>query len=84
MTFYKFTSCFAFSAYVTSSTSTSYLFELLQVLVQLQIVQDDGDKKTQQDLKCDTRTRVRLRAVQKKPKKKQKNTSNHVNVKSAD
>lgn len=36
------------------SGSTFYLFELLQVFIQLQIVQDDGNEKTEQDLKCNT------------------------------
>lgn len=42
------------------STSTSYLFELLQVFIQLQIIQDDGNEKTEQDLKCNTRARMKL------------------------
>lgn len=42
----------------TESLSTSYLFELLQVFVQLQIVQDDGNEKTEQDLKHNTGTRL--------------------------
>lgn len=50
--------------------STSYLFQLLQVLIQLQIVQDDGNEKTEQDLKRSTKTRVKLCAVKKKAKQK--------------
>ena len=33
-------------------TQASHLFELLQIFIQLQIVQDNSHKKTQQNLKC--------------------------------
>lgn len=41
-------------------TSASYLFELLQVFIQLQVVQDDSNEETEQDLERNKGTRISI------------------------